>query len=161
MKKKTLAVILAAMMAVSAMAGCGSKGAQNTPETVEEKVEENVEEKAEEVTEEAAEETEEAAEETAEEVAEEETSGSDSALEDGTYSAKFTTDSSMFHINEAYGDRGTLKVENGEMTIHITLPSQNIVNLFPGTAEDAQKDGAVLLEPTTDEVTYEDGTTEE
>ncbi len=27
-------------------------------------------------------------------------------------------------------------------------------------AEDAQKDGAVLLEPTEDEVTYSDGTTE-
>ena len=67
----------------------------------------------------------------------------------------------MFHINEVYDNKGTLTVENGEMTIHITLPSQNIVNLFPGSAEDAQKDGAVLLEPTVDEVTYEDGTTEE
>ena len=31
-------------------------------------------------------------------------------------------------------------VKDGEMTIHITLPSKNIVNLFPGTAADAQKD---------------------
>jgi len=35
------------------------------------------------------------------------------------------------------------------------------VNLFLGTAEDAQKDGAELLEPTTDTVDYEDGTTDE
>ena len=47
------------------------------------------------------------------------------------------------------------------MTIHISLPSKKIVNLYPGLAEDAKKDGAQLLEPTTDTVTYEDGTTEE
>ena len=41
------------------------------------------------------------------------------------------------------------------------LYSKNIVNLFPGTAEDAEKDGAALLEPTTDTVEYSDGTTEE
>ncbi|MCR5525844.1 MAG: sirohydrochlorin cobaltochelatase [Lachnospiraceae bacterium] len=47
------------------------------------------------------------------------------------------------------------------MTIHISLTSKNIVNLFPGTAEDAQKEGAELLQPTTDTVKYDDGTTEE
>ncbi len=78
-------------------------------------------------------------------------------LEDGEYQAEFTTDSSMFKINEAYDGLGTLTVKNGEMTIHITLPSENIVNLYPGLAEDAQKEGAVLLEPTKDEVTYSDG----
>ena len=30
------------------------------------------------------------------------------------------------------------------MTAHITLPSKNIVNLFVGTAADAQKDGCLL-----------------
>lgn len=82
-------------------------------------------------------------------------------LADGTYSAEFTTDDSMFHVNEANNDRGVLTVKDGEMTIHISLVSENIVNLFPGTAEDAQKDGAVLLQPTVDTVTYDDGTTEE
>ena len=47
------------------------------------------------------------------------------------------------------------------MTIHITLTSKNIVNLFAGLAADAQKEGAVVLNPTTDTVTYDDGTTEE
>lgn len=47
------------------------------------------------------------------------------------------------------------------MTAHITLPSKNIVNLFVGTAADAQKDGAKLLDPTTDTVEYSDGTSEE
>ena len=81
------------------------------------------------------------------------------ALPDGTYTATFTTDHSMFHVNEAYDNKGTLTVKDGEMTIHVTLTSKNIVNLFPGLAEDAKKEGAVLLEPTLDEVSYPDGTT--
>lgn len=83
------------------------------------------------------------------------------ALTDGTYTAAFNTDSSMFHVNEANDGQGTLTVKDGKMTIHISLASKNIVNLFVGTAEDAQKDGATLLEPTTDTVKYEDGTEEE
>lgn len=86
---------------------------------------------------------------------------SKTALEDGTYTAEFNTDSSMFHVNEAMDGKGTLTVKNGKMTIHVSLASKNIVNLFEGTAEDAQKDGAKLLEPTTDTVKYSDGTSEE
>lgn len=91
-------------------------------------------------------------------------SSADSAsteLADGTYSAKFDTDSSMFAVNEANDRRGVLTVKDGKMTIHISLASQKIVNLFVGTAEDAAKEGAELLEPTVDTVTYSDGTTEE
>ena len=83
------------------------------------------------------------------------------ALEDGTYTATFTTDGSMFHVNEAYDNKGTLTVADGQMTIHVSLVSKKIVNLFPGTAEEAQAEGAVLLEPTTDPVEYADGTTDE
>ena len=83
------------------------------------------------------------------------------SLEDGVYSADFDTDSSMFHVSEACEGKGTLTVENGQMTIHVSLASQNIVNLYPGLAEDAQKEGAELLEPTVDSVTYSDGITEE
>ena len=82
-------------------------------------------------------------------------------LEDGTYTALFNTDSSMFHVNEANEGKGVLTVEGGQMTIHVSLASKGILNLFVGTAEDAQKEGAVLLEPTTDTVEYKDGTTEE
>ncbi len=82
------------------------------------------------------------------------------SLEDGEYEVIFTTDSSMFRINEEYDDKATLTVKDGVMTVHITLGSQKIVNLYPGLAEDAQKDGAVLLQPTEDEVTYSDGLTE-
>ena len=82
-------------------------------------------------------------------------------LEDGTYTAEFDTDSGMFHVNEADEGRGILTVQDGKMTIHISLVSKKIVNLFVGTADDAQKDGAAILEPTTDTVKYSDGTSEE
>ena len=82
-------------------------------------------------------------------------------LEDGVYSAAFDTDSGMFHVNESLDGRGTLTVEDGKMTIHVTLASKGILNLFPGKAEDAKKEGAKLLEPTTDKVTYSDGYEEE
>lgn len=82
-------------------------------------------------------------------------------LPDGTYDAEFSTDSSMFHVSEACDGKGVLTVENGQMTIHVSLASKKILNLYPGSAEDAQKDGAQLLEPTVDEVTYSDGLTDE
>jgi sirohydrochlorin cobaltochelatase len=83
------------------------------------------------------------------------------ALADGTYSASFDTDSSMFHVSEANDGKGTLTVENGTMTIHVSLASKNITKLFEGSADDAQKSGAKTIEPTIDTVTYSDGTTEE
>ena len=83
------------------------------------------------------------------------------ALEDGIYDAEFNTDSSMFHVNEANDNKGELTVKDGKMTIHVSLVSKKIVNLFAGTAEDAQKDGAEIIEPTTDTVKYSDGYTEE
>lgn len=82
-------------------------------------------------------------------------------LEDGVYSADFNTDSSMFHVSEACDGKGVLTVEDGSMTIHVSLASKNILNLYPGLAEDARKEGAELLEPTVDTVTYEDGLSEE
>nr|WP_296050110.1 hypothetical protein [uncultured Blautia sp.] len=85
----------------------------------------------------------------------------ESTLEDGVYTAEFDTDSSMFHVNEANDKKGELTVKDGKMTIHVSLVSKKIVNLFAGTAEDAQKDGAEIIEPTTDTVKYSDGYTEE
>lgn len=90
-----------------------------------------------------------------------ETAQNEAQLLDGVYTAEFSTDSSMFHVSEACDGKGTLTVKDGVMTIHISLGSKKILNLYPGLAEDAAKDGAVLLEPTTDTVTYSDGMTEE
>lgn len=83
------------------------------------------------------------------------------ALEDGVYTAEFNTDSGMFHANEAHDGKGTLTVKDGVMTLHVSLTSKNIVNLYAGLAEDAQKEGAKLLDPVLDTVTYSDGMTEE
>lgn len=91
----------------------------------------------------------------------ESTAAADLGLENGTYTADFNTDSSMFHVNEANDGKGVLTVADDGATIHVSLVSKRIVNLYPGTAEEAQEDGAVLLEPTTDTVTYDDGTSEE
>ena len=87
--------------------------------------------------------------------------GNNAPIADGTYSVKFDSDGSMFHINEVYKGRGILTVKNGEMTVHIVMPSKKIVNLFYGKAADAKKQGAKLIEPVTENVTYPDGITEE
>ena len=82
-------------------------------------------------------------------------------LEDGIYTADFNTDSSMFHVNETKDGRGILVVTGGRMAIHVLLASTNIVNLYYGTAEDAQKKGAELLKPTVEYFQHSDGTWDE
>lgn len=135
MKKKLLVLVLSAVMAVGMMSGCGAKS--DTSDTKAKTAESSS---------------------AKEEETEEQT---ECELEDGTYTAEFKTDSGMFHVNEANDGKGVLTVENGKMNIHVSLASKKIVNLYPGLAEDAQKDGAELLEPTTDTVTYSDGESEE
>ena len=83
------------------------------------------------------------------------------ALPDGVYTAEFDTDSGMFHANEACDGKGTLTVENGTMTFHVSLASKKIVNLYVGMAADADANKADWLLPTTDTVTYSDGTSDE
>lgn len=63
--------------------------------------------------------------------------------------------------NEACNGKGTLTVENGVMTFHVSLASKKIVNLYPGLAADAEANKTAWLIPTVDTVTYADGTTEE
>ena len=48
----------------------------------------------------------------------------EAALPDGVYTAEFDTDSGMFHANEACNGMGTLTVENGQMTFHVSLASK-------------------------------------
>ena len=157
--KKILALLLAVLMLAAVFTGCAQKSEEAAPadsqtEQAEAPAEETTEAPSEEASaEEAAEQT--PAEEPAPEVP------AEPALEDGVYTADFNTDSSMFHANEACDGKGTLTVKDGQMTIHVSLVSKTIVNLFLGLAEDAQKDGAELLQPTTDTVTYSDGLSEE
>ena len=82
-------------------------------------------------------------------------------LADGEYTVKFNTDSSMFHANEVDEGCGTLTVKDGVMTLYVRLASTGIVNLYVGKAEDAEKEGAVLLNPIEDTVTYPDGLKED
>ncbi len=141
MKKKTLALVLATALCVSMLAGCGKAQTEAPADGASAEV--------------SSEEADAATSETSDAEA------ADGELADGTYTASFNTDSSMFHVNEANDGKGTLTVKDGKMTIHVSLASNGILNLFCGTAEDAQKEGAELLQPTNDTVTYEDGTTEE
>lgn len=158
MKRKIAVILCTAALLASMVIGCGSQTStegnqgNDTASTAEE-----------ELTEAASQEDTAEAEpaEASSEDAQEETAAAGTELADGVYSAEFDTDSSMFRVNEANDGKGILTVENGKMTIHVSLVSKNIVNLFVGTAEDAQKDGAELLEPTADTVTYSDGFSEE
>ena len=92
---------------------------------------------------------------------ESETPAAEAALPDGVYTADFNTDSSMFHANESCDGKGTLAVADGRMTMHVSLQSKKIVNLYLGMAADAADHEADWLQPTTDTVTYSDGTSEE
>ena len=157
MKKNIIIAI--ALLSVTLSGGCGNNNnAQESDSAVDVTVEEDTEQSSETVTETLPEEPME------EEPESDETDkqNQDTAeLADGIYTAEFTTDSSMFRVNETCEGKGTLTVENGEMTIHITLGSKKILNLYPGLAEDASEEGAELLLPIEDTVTYSDGMTEE
>ena len=150
MKKRITVLAAVFALAVGMLGGCGNSNAQPAADSTKEAVEQKDTSAPDETTNNEAEEADQTS-----------TDVQTPALEDGVYDAAFNTDSSMFHVNEANDGRGTLTVENGKMTIHISLASKHIVNLFVGTAEDAQKDGAELLQPTTDTVAYSDGTSEE
>lgn len=82
-------------------------------------------------------------------------------LEDGVYTVDFNTDSAMFHVSEACDGKGTLTVENGVMTLHVSLSGTGYLTVFPGLAADAEKHPEGLIEHTVDTVTYPDGLTEE
>lgn len=82
-------------------------------------------------------------------------------IEDGVYTVDVDTDSSMFHLNEACEGKGVLTVKDGKMSVHIILASKKITKLYFGLSEDAKKQGAKLIDPVTDIVTFSDGMTEE
>lgn len=139
MKKKQIAVFGMLLLAGTLFCGCSGKNGEPSSSDTENKV--SVSENK--------------------NIKEEENKEENIQLADGVYTADFTTDNSMFRVSEACDGKGTLTVKNGEMTIHISLGSKNIVNLYEGLAEDAQKEGAQLISPTVDTVTYSDGLSEE
>ena len=148
---KRLTVMIALMLTTLTIASCGGKQTAAEPAT----------EAATSTAGEAAAETANEAEAADEAATDDEVQAPALALPDGYYTAEFTTDGSMFHVNEAKDGKGILTVKDGNMTIHIVMPSKNVVNLFRGSAEDAQKEGEELIQPQLESVTYSDGTTEE
>lgn len=160
MRKKLAVLFLGAALTVSMLGACGGNDASSssTSSVSESSASSSVQDESQTETESTASSSS-AAESTSAESTEGETG--EAELADGVYTAEFKTDSNMFHVNEANDGKGVLTVKNGKMTIHISLVSKNIVNVFLGTKEEAQADGAELIEPTTDEVTYSDGTTDE
>lgn len=164
MKKRAAALLCAAMLMCLPLAGCGGNSSNVKTTEANTTVAAEVQTTEADTTAAAEVQTTEAS------AAEKETESEDITtaepveaivLEDGVYHVNFDTDSSMFHVNEACEGKGVLTVADGKMTLHISLPSKNVVNLYPGLAEDAQKEGAELLQPTLDTVTYSDGTSEE
>ena len=144
--KKTIALLMTLMLITATAAGCGS-GSSGAPAAADTGATAQTE---------AGE-----AGKTGESGQEGTTAENGAPIADGMYQAEFNTDGSMFHVNETKDGKGILIVSDGKMTIHVVMPSKNTVNLFCGTAEDAQKEGAELIEPMTEEVTYSDGTREE
>lgn len=154
--KKFIALALAALMLLALLTACAAKPAETEPAEQEQTVQ--TEQPAEPETDETAEDADASDE---EETPAEPEQPAEPALPDGVYTAEFNTDSSMFHANEACDGKGTLTVENGQMTFHVSLASTHIVNLYLGKASDAADHEADWLQPTTDTVTYSDGTSEE
>ena len=86
----------------------------------------------------------------------------EAALADGVYVVDFTTDHAMFHVNDFNNDKGILTVKDGEMTVHVSLQSKKIVNLFYGDKETAQAASEdEMLPRTVDEIDYGDGYVDE
>ena len=83
------------------------------------------------------------------------------ALDDGSYMVDFDTDSTMFHVNEVMDGKAMLTVENGIGNLHLVMPSQNVLNLYLGLAQDAQNNQEDWIEPTIESVTYSDGLSED
>lgn len=110
MKKNT--IIVTALLTVMLFGGCGNNNnAQESDSAINAVAEENAQESSENVSESLPEESAENISES-DEIAEQDQEIAE--LADGIYTAEFTTDSSMFRINEAYENKGTLTVENGE-----------------------------------------------
>ena len=81
-------------------------------------------------------------------------------LADGVYTVDVTTDGGMFKLNEAAEGKGTLTVKDGQMTLHFTLSGKGFTQVFVGLAEDAQKEGAAVIDAVEDTMSFSDGSTD-
>lgn len=81
-------------------------------------------------------------------------------LADGVYTVDVATDDGMFKLSEATEGKGTLTVKDGKMTVHFTLSGTGFSQVFVGSAEDAHKDGAAVIDAVEDTLNFSDGTTD-
>ena len=81
-------------------------------------------------------------------------------LADGVYTVDVTTDGGMFKLSEAVEGKGTLTVKDGQMTVHFTLSGKGFSQVFVGSAEDAQKEDAAVIDAVEDTLNFSDGTTD-
>ena len=120
LRKRLMAVVLSAVMTAAIFTGCASKDDSSKSDNKSAKTEQQ---KSDAKKEKAAE--------------KEETKA---PIEDGTYTAEFKTDSSMFHVNDAYDDKGTLTVKDGKMTGEVLsvlfkgVHYEIMVETVPGTS---------------------------
>lgn len=157
MKNKICKIVLGIVLSSLLLAGCNKvdTAVESSENTAQETSEDTIPEtETDEVIEDASEDTQEAEAET-EEVAVK------LDLEDGQYLVEFDTDSTMFHVNETMNGKAVLTVENGLGTVHLLMPSKNVLNLYLGLVEDVEANEDKWIQPCTEEVTYEDGLTDE
>ncbi len=81
-------------------------------------------------------------------------------LDDGYYMATLTSQDAKFQVNTRMKGLGNLIVEDSLGNISVTLNSNDITKVFVGTAQDAQKEGASVLEARTTKFNNSNGTSE-
>ena len=101
LRKRLMAVVLSAVMTAAIFTGCASKDDSSKSDNKSAKTEQQKSDAKEEKSKDS------------------KSEAAKAPIEDGTYTAEFKTDSTMFHVNEANEGKGTLTVEDGKMTIHI------------------------------------------
>ena len=87
LRKRLMTLALAVVMTVSVFTGCGSKDDSKTSRSESKKTEQQKSDAKEEKSKDS------------------KSEAAKAPIEDGTYTAEFKTDSTMFHVNEAYDGR--------------------------------------------------------
>ena len=97
LRKRLMAVVLSAVMTAAIFTGCASKDDSSKSDNKSAKTEQQKSDAKEEKSKDS------------------KSEAAKAPIEDGTYTAEFKTDSTMFHVNEANEGKGTLTVEDGKI----------------------------------------------
>ena len=105
LRKRLMAVVLSAVMTAAIFTGCASKDDSSKSDNKSAKTEQQKSDAKEEKSKDS------------------KSEAAKAPIEDGTYTAEFKTDSTMFHVNEANEGKGTLTVEDGKMKMCRCTPA--------------------------------------